>query len=332
MNIMVTIEERARQVCPRIVFPESGEITILQTAQASFERGIAQPVLLGCEEEILNLAEKSGVSLAGINIVAISDEAKERYAVRFAEEQPDFTAKMMMRKLRDPLYFAAAMVHFHDADSFIAGYSYSTGDVILAASQIIGYSDNVSTISSFNVVSIPGFIGSEGDTVIFTDVAVCVNPSSQQLADIALLAANAAKKLLDWTPRVAFLSYSTRSSGESALVDKVVNAVSIMNEKYPEITADGEFQLEVALSRSAAQKKIEELGNVAGQANIVVFPDINAGNTNIKAVKLFSHANSIGPILTGFRKQVSDLSRTGSLEHLVGTVAAVAALCAEDKT
>ena len=330
MSVLNRIEEKARKNNPKIIFPEAQEVKILQVAEKTVQKGIAQPILMGNIEEIEALANENGISLAGMTLMCLSDEMKADYAKRFAQENPGYSEKMALRKFREPLFVAACAVHFGEADSFIAGYRYTTGDVILAASTFIGMAEGNSTVSSFNLVTIPGFEGSEGEDVIFSDVAVCVSPTPEKLAEIAILAADAARKLLDWEPRVAFLSYSTKGSGESEKVEAVTQALDIFRQKRPDLKADGEFQLEVALSPSAAAKKLDEIGEVAGRANIVIFPDINAGNTNIKAVKLFSKANSIGPLLTGFRKPVSDLSRTGSIEHLVSTVAAVAALCGKE--
>ncbi|MBQ9032068.1 MAG: phosphate acetyltransferase [Parasporobacterium sp.] len=330
MAIIDRIEEKARKAFPKIIFPEAEEVRILEVAREAVKRGLCQPILMGEIERIEALAAQNNISLNDMMLMEPNEELKADYAARFAKETPGYTEKMALRKFREPLFVAACAVHFGEADSFIAGYRYTTGDVILAASTFIGMAEGNHTVSSFNLVTIPGFQGSEGEDVIFTDVAVCVNPSSEQLAQIAILAADAAAKLLDWTPRVAFLSYSTKGSGESDMVDKVVEGLSRMKKLRPEIEADGEFQLEVALSPSAAAKKLEEPGTVAGRANIIVFPDLNAGNTNIKAVKLFSHAGSIGPVLTGFRIPISDLSRTGSIDHLLGTVATVAALCGKE--
>ena len=332
-NISEYIENKARAVCPRIIFPESYEVKILEVVEQTVKSGIAQPVLIGDLQEIDQIAREHQISLDGVMFILPSDELKNTYAERFEQEHPEYLKKMSLRKFRDPLYLAACAVHFGDADSFVAGFTHSTGEVILAASTFIGLARDNHTVSSFNIVTIPGFEGSEGENVVFTDVAVCVDPTPEKLADIASLTADAVSRLLDWEPRVAMLSYSTKGSGESDLVDKVTEGLQILKTKRPDIKADGEFQLEVALSRKAAEKKLkdeDELGEVAGQANIIVFPDINAGNTNIKAVKLFSGANSIGPILTGFAKPVSDLSRTGSVKHIVGTVATVAALCEKE--
>ncbi len=331
MNITKMIEERAKAVCPKIIFPESDEPEIVKLAALSAERGIAAPVLLGNKNDILELAEKHQIELKGVKCVSLSDEDKQKYAELFSAEDPDNTVKMVLRKLRDPLFQAALLVHYDQADSFIAGYSHTSGDVILAASMFIGKEEGINTISSINVVTIPGFEGSEGENVIFTDVAVAVRPEPDALAEIAILAADATQKLLGWEPRVAFISYSTKGSNAGPEVDRVLEGLKILRERRPDIKADGEFQLEVALSEKAAKKKIKDPGEVAGRANIVVFPDINTGNTNIKSVKLFSNANSIGPILTGFKKTVSDLSRTGSIEHRLGTVAAIASLCRKEQ-
>ena len=327
-SIFEIIEEKARENRPRIVFPESDEIQILKLAQTTFELGYCRPILLGNREEILNSAKINDINLTGINIVDYGNETlREKYSLKFLEDNKFVTQKAILRKIKDPLYFANCMVKFDDADSTIAGFKYSTGDVLLAASFIIGLKTSVKEPTSFNIVSMPDFNGSEGNTIIFSDVAVNVSPSSEDLATSSELVADAIKKLLNWTPRVAFLSYSTKGSAQSEKVNTVVDALNILKTRRPDIIADGEMQLDVALSPQAAVKKIKDDNNgVAGKANIVIFPDINSGNINIKAVKLFAKANSIGPILLGFNKQISDLSRTASFEHLVGTVATVAAM------
>lgn len=327
MQFMETIVQKAQKNCPRMIFPETDELKILQVAQITKENGVANPILLGNSVDIKRLAFNNGISLDGIEIADCNDQnRKADFAERIAQEDPAFTVKMMMRNLRDPLYFANCMVHFGEADSITAGFSYSTREVILCAQNIIGLEDGVNTKSSFNIVSIPGFKGSEGDTLVFCDVGVCRNPSAEQLADIAISTSDAVEALLGWEPRVALLSYSTKGSGQGTEIDKVTSAVDIIKQRRPFLKADGEFQLDAALSLSAAAKKVKGESEVAGKANIIVFPDLNAGNTNIKAVKLFANAYSLGPILIGFKHQVSDLSRTASLEHLIGTVAVAAAL------
>lgn len=331
MQMIDFIEEKARLVCPKVLFPESNNTQILRVAESAAKKRIAIPILLGDEDIIRALARENEISLQNIEILEIDDNLKSQLAEKFSAEHPEMTPKMVLRKLRDPLYQSAILVHFDIADSFIAGHEYTTGEVILAASTFVGKAEYTQTISSFNILTIPGFEGGENGSVIYTDVAVCVRPTSEQLADIAMLAADASSTIMGWTPKVAFLSYSTKGSAESDETERVVNALRILKEKRPDILADGELQLEVALSRKAAEKKMDNIGEVAGQANILVFPDINAGNTNIKAAKLYTNCNSIGPILTGFKKPVSDLSRTGSLEHQVGTVAAIAALCEKEK-
>jgi phosphate acetyltransferase len=332
MALLDIIEEKARKICPRIVFPESYDETILQLVIDVNKRKTAVPILLGDPAEICKCAVKCSLDLGSIPIVDINNEQrKEDYVERFCADNDDYTPKMMIRKLRDPLSFANCMVRLGDADSSIAGFSYTTGEVILSGQTIIGLAEDTSTVSSFNLVSIPGFKGSEGETVIFCDVGVCVDPSSWQLADIAASAAGAAEKLLGWEPRIAFLSYSTKGSGQSDEIETVREAIAIFNKRYPRWKADGEFQLDAALSATAASKKFKGNSDVAGKANIIVFPDLNSGNTNIKSVKLFANAYSLGPILMGFRHQISDLSRTASLDHLLGTVAVVAALVEKRK-
>ena len=221
----------------------------------------------------------------------------------------------------DPLYFALVMEAVGDADCTFAGIENTTGEVILAGQTIIGLADGVSTISSVGIFNIPGYEGSEGPLLAFADSAVCVDPSAEDLASIAITTCDTVKALLGWEPRCALLSYSTTGSADSPFVDKVRNAVGVANATRPDLKIDGEFQLDTALSAAVAAKKLTRPSEVAGKANIVIWPDIDAGNIGVKLMQLFAHADAYGPFLQGFRKIVSDCSRGASVSELVGSIA-----------
>ena len=232
-----------------------------------------------------------------------------------------FSVKSLLRKCRDPLYTALILEALGRIDATFAGLAHTTGDVILAGQMIVGLREGVTTVSSIGIANIPGYEGSEGQLLAFGDSAVCVDPNEEDLASIAISACDTVKKLLGWEPRCALLSYSTTGSAESPFVDKVRNAVAVANAKRPDLKIDGEFQLDTALSPQVAAKKVTRPSEVAGRANIIIWPDIDAGNIGVKLMQTFGHADAYGPILQGFKNIVCDCSRGAPVSELVGNIA-----------
>ncbi len=221
----------------------------------------------------------------------------------------------------NPLYFAMAMEAVGDVACTFAGIETTTEEVILAGQTLIGLADNISTISSLGIFNIPGFEGSEGTLLGFGDSAVCTNPDAEQLASIAIAACDTLQGLLGWEPRCALLSYSTSGSGNGPLVDKVLEALKIANERRPDLAIDGEFQLDAAINPAVAAKKVKRESRVAGRANIIIWPDLNVGNIGVKLVQQFAHADAYGPMLQGFKKIVCDCSRGAPISEIVGNIA-----------
>jgi phosphate acetyltransferase len=215
------------------------------------------------------------------------------------------------------------MVRQSDADAMVAGLAHATEDVIMASELIIGMQEGASTPSSFSLMEIPGYVGAEGNLLIFADAAVNPDPTPQQLADIAIATARSAKELLGWEPRVAMLSFSTKGSAMHPLVDKVIDAVKIIRERELTLLVDGELQADAAIVPEVASKKIKETSSVAGKANILIFPDLGAGNISYKLVQRLAKATAYGPVLQGFAKPVSDLSRGATLEDIIGATTMV---------
>jgi phosphate acetyltransferase len=208
----------------------------------------------------------------------------------------------------------------NEANCMVAGLSHTTGEVIMASELIIGLSEGISTVSSMGIMDIPGYEGPEGSLLAIADCAVCPAPGSNELADIAISTADTVKSLMDWEPRVALLSFSTKGSAGHERVDMVLKALEIVQKRRPDILIDGELQLDSAIVPEVAARKIPGGSPVAGRANVLIFPDLESGNIGVKLVQRFAHAVAYGPLLQGFAKPVSDLSRGAPVEEIIGAI------------
>lgn len=322
MGIMEEIFERAGKTPQRVAFPECEEEKILKAARECADKGLCIPYLVGDPAGTKAAAERFGVCLEGLMLVDAFDEAFLGELVpAYVAQYPLLSEKSMRRKGKDPMYVALMMQALDRVDVTFAGLSHSTGDVILAGQTVVGLKEGVSTISSMGIFDIPGYEGPEGNLLGFCDSAVCVNPTPEELASIAVSSCDTVRALVGWEPRCALLSYSTDGSADSDLVDKVRQAVKIAQEKRPDLAVDGEFQLDAAISPAVAQKKVKRPSAVAGRANIIVWPDLNVGNIGVKLVQQFAHADAYGPMLQGFAKIVCDCSRGAPVSELVGNIA-----------
>lgn len=322
MDIMTSVYERAKANPQRVAFPEATEEKTLLAAREAMEQGLCIPLLVGAPIDIVAAAQSYGISLTGIDIVdAFAEEELDELITEYGKYESFNSAKTMKRKSRDPLYTALMMEAVGRVDCTFAGLTHTTGEVIMAGQMVVGLQAGVACISSVGVFNIPGYAGSEGQLLGFGDSAVCVNPDAEELAGIAIAACDTTKHLIDWEPRCALLSYSTCGSGEGPLVDKVVQAVRIANERRPDLAIDGEFQFDSAINAKVAAKKVLRESRVAGRANIVIWPDLNVGNVGVKLVQQLSHADAYGPMLQGFRKTVCDCSRGAPVSEMVGNIA-----------
>jgi len=320
-DIIAEFKDRAARARPRVAFPESTDERIVAAARAMAEEGWARPVLVGRAEKV---REPPG----GVDTIDPTEpEVTERYLAAYTEKRPDLAEKVARRLVRKPLVASALAVALGDADCLVAGVVQSTANVISACTLAIGLADGIGTPSSFMLMVTPHAAGREGARFVFADCAVNIQPSPDELADIAIESARTAKALLDEEPRVAMLSFSTKGSADHEDIEKVTKALEIARRKAPELAIDGELQGDAALVESVARRKAPE-SDVAGGANVLVFPDLDAGNIAYKLVERLGGATAYGPVLQGFRRPVSDLSRGATPEDIVGTCAIVCAMAA----
>jgi phosphate acetyltransferase len=320
-DFMTVLREKARVAPQRIVFPESEEENILRAVRAVLDEGLGCPILVGDPAGIAAAAEAFGVDLGGIEMCDVTDERVMGELVdRCIALCPHISSKGAERKLRARLNVGSLLVAAGRADAMVAGLLHSTQEVILASMNFIGMQEGISAPSSLFLMRIPDFKGPQGELIVFADCGVAVAPDAAELADIAITTAHTVRALLGWEPRVALLSFSTKGSGDGRSVDRVRETLQMVREREPDLAVDGELQVDAAMVPAVAARKIPEGSPVAGRANILIFPDLDAGNIAYKCVQRFAKADAFGPFLQGFAKTVSDLSRGSSVADILGVV------------
>ncbi|WP_352403235.1 phosphate acyltransferase [Kandleria vitulina] len=322
MSVIDHIFEKAKSAPQKVAFPEALNEKMMQAAYETGDEGYIYPVLVGNSEEINQAINERGYNPDVFEVVDIHDEDYQNSLIEryIALPYTRLKEKALRRRMQDPLQYAMVMQAVGDVNVSFAGIEYTTEDVLLAGQMIIGLKPGIATISSIGLCDIPELNGSEGTLLAVGDSAVCTNPNAEQLASIAISACDTVKTLLDWEPRCAMVSYSTLSSGQGELVDKVVEAVKIANEQRPDLKIDGEFQLDAAISPEIAAKKVKRESKVAGKANILIWPDLNVGNVAVKLIQILGHADAYGPMLQGFNKVICDCSRSAPVSELKGNI------------
>jgi len=327
MELIDKIKDNARKYNKRIVLPEGTEERNIKAADAAIAEGLARIILIGNPEEIKGLASKYDLkNISKATVVDPKSHAmKDKYIDLMVElrKSKGLTREEASRLIEDPLYLGVMMIKNGDADGEVSGADHATGDVLRPAFQYVKTAPGISVVSgAFIMILKDKEFGHDG-ILVFADGAVHPNPTDKELAEIAVATAHTARAIVGMEPKVALLSFSTKGSAKHEMVDKVVNATKMAKEMAPDIDFDGELQADAALIPEIGKKKAPG-SKIAGEANVLVFPDLQSGNIAYKLVQRLAHAEAIGPVLQGMAAPINDLSRGCSVSDIVSLIAITA--------
>ncbi|HEX9062250.1 MAG TPA: phosphate acetyltransferase [Clostridia bacterium] len=323
-SFLEQISKRAKENKKTIVLPESTDIRTIKAASIILEQGLANIVLIGNEQDINKLAGGLDISKAKIVDPESSEKFKE-YVDTFYEmrKAKGMTPEKAQETMKNPLYYGVMMVKKGEADGMVAGAINSTANTLRPSLQILKTAPGAKLVSSFFIMVVPNCEYGHNGTFLYADSGLVENPNADELSEIAISSAKSFKDLVQAEPKVAMLSYSTYGSAKSELTEKVIEATRLAKEKAPQLKLDGELQADAALVPEVGKSKAPE-SKIAGEANVLVFPDLNCGNIAYKLTQRLAKAEAYGPITQGLAKPVNDLSRGCSAEDIVGVVAITA--------
>lgn len=323
MSFISEIKSKAKSDIKTIVLPEAMDIRVLQATQKILKEGFANIILVGKKEEIYELAEKNKIDISDAKIINPNESTEYgQYVNDFYElrKRKGMTLEKAEELMKDSVYFGMMMVKNGHADGLVSGAAHSTADTLRPALQILKTLPDTKLVSAFFLMIVPECNYGANGTFVFSDCGLNQNPNAEELSEIAISSANSFKQLVGKTSNVAMLSYSTYGSAKSESTEKVIEATKLVKEKMPTLNVDGEMQLDAAIIPEIANSKAPG-SSVAGKANTLIFPNLDAGNIGYKLVQRLAKAEAYGPLCQGIAKPVNDLSRGCSSDDIVGVVA-----------
>lgn len=326
MDFIESMKQRARQNIKKIVLPEASDIRTIKAAATALKEEYAEIVLVGDEAIINKLAEESGLDISKATIVnPLTSEKTEEYAEKLYElrKEKGMTLEQAKELVKDEVYFGMMMIKCDEADGLVSGAIHSTSDTLRPALQILKTAPGTKLVSAFFLMVVPNCEYGEDGVFVFGDCGLNQNPTAEELVEIAHSSSKSFEQLVGKEAKVAMLSYSTKGSAKSDLTQKVIDATNLVKEKYPEMKVDGELQLDAAIVPAIGKSKAPD-SDIAGTANTLVFPDLNAGNIGYKLTQRLAKAEAYGPLCQGIAKPVNDLSRGCSAEDIAGVIAITA--------
>lgn len=326
MNFIDSIKERARQNIKTVVLPEASDLRIIKAAAIALKEKYANIILVGDEENIKVMASENNLDISEAKIVnPLKSDKAEIYANKLYElrKEKGMTLENARELVKDEVYFSMMMVKLEEADGLVSGAIHSTSDTLRPALQILKTAPGTKLVSAFFLMVVPDCEYGENGVFVFGDCGLNQNPTSEELVEIAYSSSKSFEQLVGKESKVAMLSYSTMGSAKSELTQKVIDATNMVKEKYPEMKVDGELQLDAAIVPSVGKSKAPN-SDIAGNANTLIFPDLNAGNIGYKLTQRLGKAEAYGPLCQGIARPVNDLSRGCSAEDVAGVIAITA--------
>ena len=326
MTFIESIKQRAKQNIKTIILPEAEDKRVLEAASKVIAQGFAKVILIGNKEQVEKDSKENNIDLSGVEIIDIKTSTKKQeYAQKLFElrQAKGMTQEEASKLIEEPIYFGMMMLKNGEADGLVSGAAHSTSNTLRPALQILKTAPNTKLVSAFFVMCVPNCEYGEHGTFIYGDSGLNQNPNADELSEIAISSAKSFKSLVGAEPKVAMLSYSTYGSAKSELTEKVIEATKLVKEKAPDLLVDGELQVDAAIIPEVSKSKAPG-SPIEGNANVLIFPDLNAGNIGYKLTQRLAKAEAYGPLCQGIAKPVNDLSRGCSADDIVGVVAITA--------